>query len=199
MPAQLVLYTNPRSRGVIAQWMLEELGVPYRAETVEYGPAMKAPEYRAINPMGKVPALKHGDVVVTEAAAICAYLADAFPDAGLAPPPGQRGTYYRWLFFAAGPMDAAATNQAAGIDFPEEKRGMVGYGTMADVLDTVEAAVAGRAYVAGDAFSAADVMLGSALGWGMMFGTIEKRPAFEAYLAGFRSRPAWQRSMGKGG
>src|ERR1700684_3079697 len=104
MPAELVLYTHPMSRGRIARWMLEEVGQPYRTEIVEYGPAMKGPEYRAINPMGKVPAVKHGDAVVTGCAAICAFLADAFPEAGLAPPPGQRADYYRWLFFGAGPV-----------------------------------------------------------------------------------------------
>src|SRR5271170_4286620 len=102
MPAELVLYTHPMSRGRIARWMLEEVGQPYRAEIVEYGPAMKGADYRAVNPMGKVPALKHGQAIVTECAAICAYLADAFPEAGLAPPPAKRAAYYRWLFFAAG-------------------------------------------------------------------------------------------------
>ena len=104
MADELVLYTNPMSRGRIARWMLEEVGQPYKAEILEYA-SMKSPDYLAINPMGKVPAVRHGDTVVTEAAAICAYLADAFPEADLAPPPGSRlrGPYYRWLFFGAGP------------------------------------------------------------------------------------------------
>src|SRR5271156_6201945 len=121
MPAELILYTHPMSRGRIARWMLEEVGQPYRAEIVEFGPAMKGLDYRAINPMGKVPALRHGDTIVTEGAAICAYLADAFPEAGLAPPPGHRlrGPYYRWLFFAAGPAEGAATNKAMGFVGPE--------------------------------------------------------------------------------
>jgi len=114
MAKELALYTNPLSRGSIAHWMLEEVGAPYRMEIVAYGDAMKAPAYRALNPMGKVPTLTHGDVVVTEAAAICAYLADAFPEAGLAPPLGERGPYYRWLFFGAGLVEAAAGNQACG-------------------------------------------------------------------------------------
>ena len=113
MPAELVLYTNPMSRGRIARWMLEEVGQPYRAEIVEFGPAMKGPDYRGVNPMGKVPALRHGDAIVTEGAAICAYLADAFPQANLAPPPGERAAYYRWMFFGAGPVEAATTNKAA--------------------------------------------------------------------------------------
>src|SRR5215468_4911771 len=112
MSDELVFYTHPHSRGRLTRWMLEEVGQPYRTEVLGYGTSMKAPAYRAINPMGKVPALRHGDVVVTENAAICAYLADAFPDAKLAPPPGdkRRGPYFRWLFFAAGPLEAAITD-----------------------------------------------------------------------------------------
>jgi glutathione S-transferase len=108
MAQELVFYTNPMSRGRIVRWMLEEVGVPYRTEILAYGPAMKAESYRRINPMGKVPAIVHGETVVTECAAICAYLADAFPAAGLAPPLAERGAYYRWLFFAAGPAEAAS-------------------------------------------------------------------------------------------
>src|SRR5882757_3467076 len=131
MPDELVFYTNPMSRGRIARWMLEEIGAPYRTEILDYGTTMKAPAYLAINPMGKVPAIKHGDTVVTESAAICAYLADAFPDAGLAPPAGSRlrGTYYRWLFFAAGPVEAAVTNKALKVEVSDEQRAFVGYGS----------------------------------------------------------------------
>ena len=128
MSDELVFYTNPMSRGRIVRWMLEEVGQPYRTELLDYGTTIKAPEYLAINPMGKVPALRHGDAVVTECAAICCYLADAFPDAGLAPPPGDRlrGPYYRWMFFAAGPLEAAATNKAFGFEVPAERKAMVG-------------------------------------------------------------------------
>ena len=97
MADELVFYTNPMSRGRIVRWMLEEVGVPYRTEILDYGTTMKQPDYLAINPMGKVPSLRHSAVVVTECAAICAYLADAFPGAQLAPPPRVRGAYYRWL------------------------------------------------------------------------------------------------------
>ena len=194
MTDELVFYTNPMSRGRIARWMLEEVGRPYRTEILAFGPQMKAPAYRAINPMGNVPAIRHGDVVVSECAAICAYLADAFPEAGLAPPPGsrQRGPYYRWLFFAAGPVEAAATNAALKVDaaVPEERRGTLGYGRMEDVLDMLEHAVGECDYLAGDRFTAADIYLGSQIGWGMRFGTIEKRPAFEAYWARIAGRPA---------
>jgi glutathione S-transferase len=189
---ELVFYTNPMSRGRIVRWMLEEIGRPYRTELLEYGTTMKAPEYLAINPMGKVPALRHGDTVVTECAAICCYLADAFPEAGLAPPPRDRlrGPYYRWLFFAAGPVEAAVTNKASGLEVPAERRAMAGYGSLADVVSALEAAVNGREYLVGDRFSAADVYVGSHLGWGMHFGTIAKRPAFERYFERLSARPA---------
>ena len=155
MTADIVLYTNPRSRGAVARWMLEETGLPCRAVILPFGPAMKTPEDRAINPMGKVPALVIGDQVVTEAAAICARLADLVPEAGLAPPPGQRGAYYRWLMFGAGPLEAAVTNKAVGWDVPVDKREMFGYGHCDAVVDTLEAAVTATPYFAGEAFSAA--------------------------------------------
>ena len=199
MSDELVLYTNPMSRGRIARWMLEEVGKPYKVEVVDYGAPMKAPAYLAVNPMGKVPALKHGDTVVTEAAAICAYLADAFPETGLAPPSGSRlrGSYYRWLFLAAGPLEAAASNKALGFVVPPERQMMIGYGSMQAVLDTVEGAVQGREYLVGTSFTAADLYLGAHLGWGMQFGTIEKRPAFEAYSSRHLARPAAKRANEK--
>jgi glutathione S-transferase len=176
--------------------MLEEIGRPYRAEVLEYGPAMKSPDFLAVNPMGKVPALRHGDVVVTEAAAICAYLADAFPEAGLAPAPGDRlrGPYYRWLFFGAGPVEAAVTNKAMNFVVPEGKHAMAGYGSLAAVTDALEGALARGDYLVGDRFSAADLYVGSQLGWGMMFGTLDKRPVFERYWDRLSARPAAQRA-----
>jgi glutathione S-transferase len=155
---------------------------------------MKSPAYLAINPMGKVPAITHGDTVVTECAAICAYLADAFPDAGLAPPLKARGDYYRWLFFAAGPLEAAASNRALGFQVPDGKDRMIGYGTYGAVIDTLERAVTDKVFIAGDKFSAADVYVGSHLAWGMQFGTIEKRKAFEDYWARLSERPAHRRA-----
>ncbi len=190
MTDTLHFYTNPMSRGRIARWMLEEVGVPYETHLLDYSTTMKAPEYLAINPMGKVPAIKHGRTVVTECAAICAYLADAFPQAGLAPAVEARGDYYRWLFFAAGPVEAAVTNQSLGVVVPAEKRGMAGYGSFEDTINALEQAVTGKRYLAGDAFSAADVYVGSQIGWGMMFGSIDKRQAFETYVGGLMSRPA---------
>jgi glutathione S-transferase len=172
--------------------MLEEIGQPYRTELLDYGTTMKAPAYLAINPMGKVPAITHGDTVVTECSAICAYLADAFPDAGLAPPTGdrRRGPYYRWLFFAAGPVEAAITNKALNLVVPEGRERTVGYGRFADVMNTLKDAVAHDDYLVGSSFTAADVYLGSQIGFGLMFGTIEKRPAFERYWARISARPA---------
>jgi glutathione S-transferase len=196
MADELILYTNPMSRGRIARWMLEETGQPYKIEVLDYASSMKAPAYRATNPMGKVPALRHGDAVVTETAAICAYLADTFPQAGLAPPPGHklRAPYYRWLFFAAGPVEAAVSNKALGFIVPPERERMMGYGSFALVMSTLEAAVSRDNFLVGGSFTAADLYVGSALGFGMMFGTIEKRPAFEQYWQRVSSRPACRRA-----
>jgi glutathione S-transferase len=192
MSDELVFYTNPQSRGRTARWMLEEVGAPYRTELLDYGTTMKGPDYLAINPMGKVPALRHGTTVVTEVAAICAYLADAFPACRLAPPANDRlrAPYYRWLFFAAGPLEAAWTNQALGFVVPPERERMAGYGNFSAVLNTLERAVAGRTYVVGDSFTAADLYVGSMLGFGMQFGMIEKRPALTDYALPLLQRPA---------
>ena len=196
MADELIFYTNPRSRGRIVRWMLEEIGQPYRTEVLDYGTTMKAPAYLAINPMGKVPALRHGDVVVTEAAAICAYLADAFPQVGLAPPHGDRlrGPYYRWLFFAAGPVEAAVSNKAFGFVVPPEREGTIGYGSFQRVMDTLEQAVSAGNYLVGDKFTAADVYAGSQIGFGLMFKTFEPRPAFQHYWQRITVRPAYARA-----
>ncbi|HEX9932890.1 MAG TPA: glutathione S-transferase family protein [Allosphingosinicella sp.] len=192
MSETLTFYTNPMSRGRIVRWMLEEVGEPYETTVLDYGTTMKAPEYLAVNPMGKVPAIRHGETVVTEAAAICAYLADMFPDKGLAPPSGnpRRGNYYRWLFFAAGPLEAAVTGKALGLLAPPDKAGMAGYGTFEDVMNAIEQAVKDCEYLCGNHFSAADLYLGAQLGWGMMFGTIDRREAFADYVGRLNARPA---------
>jgi len=169
----LVFYTNPRSRGRIVRWMLEEVGAPYETEILEFGTTMKAPEYLAINPMGKVPAIRHGNAVVTESAAICAYLADAYPDAGLAPSLSDRASYYRWLFFAAGPLESAITNRSLGFEVPQDREMTAGYGNLTNALNALESAIAGSPYVAGQTFSAADVYVGSQISWGLAFGTID--------------------------
>ncbi len=187
----LVFYTNPMSRGQIVRWMLEETGAPYRPVLLDYQSGMKAPAYLAINPMGKVPAIVHNGHVVTECAAICAYLADAFPQAGLAPAPADRADYYRWLFFAAGPLEGAVIDRVLKVDISEAQQRMVGYGSYERTIDVLAQAVSRHPYVAGDSFSAADVYVGSALLWGMQFGTIPKRAEFEAYAAKLSARPAY--------
>ncbi len=198
MNKDLIFYTNPQSRGRIVRWMLEETGASYHTELVEYGPEMKSPAYRAINPMGKVPALVAGDTVITECAAICAWLADAYPDAGLAPPPADRGAYYRWLFFAAGPVEQAVMARFMGLE-PDEKQQMtLGFGNYGEVMDTldsaIEAALASNGYLAGERFTAVDVYVGSHVGWGLQFGTIDKRPAFETYWARVSDRDAYRQA-----
>lgn len=192
---ELTLYTHPMSRGRIIRWMLEEIGTPYKSELIGYGDTMKSKAYRAINPMGKVPAITYGDTVVTECAAICAYLADTFPDAGLAPPIRQRGDYYRWLFFAAGPVEMAVAIRSMGFDIPADKLPMAGCGRFEDVMDTLEQAIARGPFIAGDAFSAADVYVGSHIAFGLRFGTIPPRPGLADYVERLQARPAFQQAQ----
>jgi glutathione S-transferase len=195
--SDLVFYTNPMSRGRIIRWMLEEVGQPYETRILNWETAdAKSPDYLAVNPMGKVPAIVHGGVVVTECAAICAYLADAFPDTGLAPPSGSplRGPYYRWLFFGAGPIEQAVGLKMLGVEPAADQHRSLGFGCMDDVLDTLEGAVKDRTYIVGDSFTAADLYLAAHLSWGMNFGSIERRPAFATYVAHHLERPAAKRA-----
>ena len=194
MSTDLVFYTNPMSRGRVVRWMLEEVGAPYETKVLDYASSMKAPEYLAINPMGKVPAIVHKGRTVTETAAICAYLADAFPDAELAPALEDRADYYRWLFFTAGPVEAAFSNKAAGFIPDADKQRMFGYGNFDLALDTLENAVNGKEFIAGNRFSAADVYVGSMLAFMMGFKLLEPRPAFSAYVERLELRPAWKRA-----
>lgn len=192
---QLTFYTNPMSRGRIARWMLEESGAEYETVVLEWGGSIKSEEYLAINPMGKVPAIKHGEVVVTEAAAICAYLASAFPEAGLAPNEAERGAYYRWLFFAAGPLEAALTNKTFGWIAQGEQTSMVGYGSVELVLDAIAQHLKLNDYVAGNRFTAADVYVSSQLAWGMRgMETIEPREVYERYVERTHAREACVRA-----
>ncbi|MEY4500114.1 MAG: hypothetical protein RIS52_4 [Pseudomonadota bacterium] len=194
MTSQLTFYTNPQSRGGIVRWMLEEIGVPYEQVLLEYGTTMKAADYLAINPMGKVPALTHGDAVITETAAICAYLADAFPEKGLAPPPADRGDYYRWLFFSAGPIEAAFSNKSMGWEASPERQGMLGYANFETAVSTLQSAITGKAFVAGGVFSAADVYVASMIDFLLMFGQLESNPVINAYLGPLRERTAYKRA-----
>lgn len=198
--SELVFHTNPMSRGRIVRWLLEELGVEYRTVVQEYGKSMKSPEYLAINPMGKVPAIEHRGVVVTEAAAICTYLADAFPEAGLAPAPGDplRGPYLRWMFFAAGPVEAAVSAKSLGQLPPPEKTAYVGYGSFEQAIDVLEQAAASASpWLLGDRFSAADVYVGSQVDFGLAFKSIPERPAFTAWAERLRGREAYKRARAK--
>lgn len=190
----VIFYTNPMSRGQIARWALEEAGVAYEQRLMGYGTSMKDADYLAINPMGKVPAIVHDGQVVTECAAICAYLAEAFPEAGLAPTPAERANYYRWLFFAAGPVEQAVVARSMGWDVPPEKQGMAGFGTFDLTIDTLTGHLASHAYVCGDRFTAADIYVGSQVLWGLDFKSIPTRPELEAYADRLRPRPAYQKA-----
>ena len=196
MSDNIKFYYNPMSRAAMVHWALEELGAPYERALIRFDRGEhKAPEFLALNPMGKLPTIVHRGVVVTETAAVIAYLADAFPDAQLAPALDDpaRGTYLRWLFFAAGCLEPAVIDRAFKRP-PVERKGSLGYGSYEETLDALEAALTPGPWLLGESFSAADVYVGGQLGWGLQFGTIEARPAFEAYVDRCNARPAKQRA-----
>lgn len=197
MAADLTLYTHPMSRGRIARWMLEETGAAYNAVNLDYASTMKERPFLSVNPMAKVPAIVHRDRVVTECAAICAYLADVFPAAGLAPTDDERADYYRWLFFAAGPVEAAITDRAMNVAPTEGQQRMAGYGSYDRMVDVLEGAVTAHAYVAGDRFTAADVYLGAQVIWGLQFGTLPTRDGFTDYAGRLTARDAYRRAAVK--
>ncbi len=198
--ADIIFYHNPMSRGQIARWALEEAGADYEQVLLDYGTSMKDAAYLKFNPMGKVPCIVHqtdaGEQVVTEAAAICAYLADAYPAANLAPTDAERADYYRWLFYAAGPVEQAVSARSMGWAATDpQKQGMLGFGCYDQVMDTLDGVIGdGRTYICGDRFTMADVYFGSHIDWGLMFGSIDKRPSFEAYAARLKERPAYQKA-----
>ena len=190
----LTYYTNPQSRGQIPHWMLEEVGQPYETEVVGYE-TMSDAAYRAVNPMAKVPALVDDGKVITECAAIVAYLAERFPEAGLAPTADERADYYRWLFFAAGPVEQAVVSKSMGWTIDDPGRGrMLGFGDFDRPLKVLSDHLDGRDYVCGARFTAADVYVGSQVDWGLTFGSIAATPPFEAYAARLRERPAYKRN-----
>ena len=189
----LKFYTNPQSRGQIVRWMLEEVGQPYDTEILTYGGTLKSDAYRAINPMQKIPAIVHNGKAVTEVAAICLYLADAFPDVGLAPHLADRADYYRWTLFASGPIEQAFTNKSMGWEPAADKQATAGYGSFERAVDTLEHAVTGKRFIANDKFSAADVVIGSQIGFMLMFGLLDPRPAFTNYIASVTDRDAYRR------
>ena len=176
------------SLGRIVRWALEEAGAGYETVVMECSGSMKEPEYLAINPMGKVAAIRHDGQVVTEAAAICTCLAEAFPDAGLAPTSEEHAAYYRWLFFAAGPLEYATSTKALGQDSDDR------FGTYDDTIDTAEGVLSQGDYVCGGRFTMVDVYFGSHIEWGLGFGTIPKRLAFEAYVGRICDRDAYKRA-----
>ncbi len=192
----LILYHFAPSRSMIARWMLEEIGQPYELHLLDYRKGEnQEPAYLAINPMGKVPALVHKGVAITEAAAICCYLADEFPAAGLNVPIGdpRRGPYLKWLFFGPSCLEPAVIDSKHGRT--DAKPEQLGWGTAERVLDVVAQAVAPGPYILGDQFTAADVVIGSGLRWGMWSNAIPERPEFTAYVARLGERPAQLRSM----
>ena len=190
----LTFYTNPQSRGATVRWMLEEIGEPYDTHILDYGTTMKAEPYLSINPMGKVPAIVHDGKVVTEVAAICCYLADAFPQAGLAPEPSDRADYYRWIFFMSGPVEAAFSNKAAGFEPAPERQMMFGYGTYDTAIANLERALTGCNYIAAGRFTAADLFVGAMVGFMLQFNLLEPRPVFTDYAARVTDRPAYRRA-----
>ena len=192
MTDTLTFYTHPMSRGRVARWMLEETGLPYDTVLLEYGTTMKAPEFRAINPMGKVPALRHGDAVVTENAAIALYLGDLVPDKRLAPAPGsaERAAYYRWISFMGPLEELMMAKQTGTLADPMT----AGYGTEADVVDTLEHAIGDRDFLAGDRFSMADLLVSAYIGWYIQFKLLEPRENFTRFVELHRQRPANRRA-----
>jgi|TARA_R110000772_G_scaffold18400_36_gene51942 glutathione S-transferase len=188
----LKFYTNPMSRGQIARWALHEAGADYDQVLLEYDSTMKAAAYLAVNPMGKVPAIDHDGKIVTEGAAICAYLADAFPDAGLAPTADERADYYRWLFFAAGPLESAITNRSMGFEVEPDKEKTVGYGNYDQVVEALDSKFQIDDYVCGARFTMADVYVGAQLIWGTQFGTLPGRDSFLAYAKRLTDRDAYK-------
>lgn len=189
--ADLIFYTNPQSRGRIVRWMLEEVGQPYDTEIVQYD-QLKSERYLAVNPMGKVPAIKHHGHIVTECAAICAYLADVFPEAMLGPRANEKADYYRWFFYAAGPAEAAISNRAAGWEVPGDKERMFGYGNTDKVIAVLDELLSLRDYVCGDRFTAADVYLGSQIMFPLQFGMLPERESFLRYRDRLQARPAYK-------
>jgi glutathione S-transferase len=195
----ITLYHSAPSRSMVARWMLEEVGEPYELHVLNLQKGeQKRPEYLAVNPMGKVPALVHDDVVVTEVAAICCYLADAFPKAGLTVPidDRKRGTYLRWLFFGPGCLEAAIMDRM--LKREAGNPGSLGYGDFETTMNVVAKAVSANPYIVGDRFTAADVVVGSSILWGMdLVKVVPERREFRAYVQRLTQRPASQRAFAK--
>ncbi|RST31840.1 glutathione S-transferase family protein [Sphingomonas ginkgonis] len=193
--AELIFYTNPQSRGQTVRWMLEEVGAPYDVQYLDYATSLKAEPYLSVNPMGKIPAIRHGDKVVTEVAAICCYLADAFPAANLAPAPENRAAYYRYIFFASGPIEAAFSNKAAGWAPSEQLQRMFGYGNFDLATGVLEKLLTGRDYISENRFTAADLFVGAMVNFMLRFKLLEPTPVFTDYIARVTDREAYRRAV----
>ena len=191
--ADLIFYTNPQSRGRLVRWILEEVGQPYETEIIQYD-QLKTDHYLAVNPMGKIPAIKHREHVVTECSAICTYLADVFPQAMLGPKADEKADYYRWLFYAAGPVEAAVSNQAMGWVPPPERERMLGYGNFDRVISVLDGWFSARDFVCGNRFTAADVYVGSQIMFPLQFKMLPERDSFLKYRDRLRQRAAYQRA-----
>jgi glutathione S-transferase len=195
---QLTLFHASPSRSSIVHWMLEELGEPYKLEVLNLRAGdQRKPAYLAINPMGKVPTLKDGDVVVSEVAAICCYLADAYPKARLAPPIGdkRRGDYLKWLFYGPSCLEPAMIDKA--LNRPPAPRTTAGWADYDTVIEVLRSAVGAREYLLGEQFTAADIVIGSGLRWGMLFKMFPELPEFVTYVDRLKARPAMQRQLAK--
>jgi len=199
MSAQkLVHYHAPNTRSATIRWLFEELGVPHELKVLNMKKGEhKSPEFLAINPMGKVPTIVHGDTPVTEAAAIALYLADLFPEAGLAPKVGDpaRGTYLRWIVFNQAAVEPACMDLALKRD--PGPAASLGYGSYDATIEALAGALAKGPYILGDRFSAADVVVGSGVNWLLKFKLLPERPEFTSYAERMRSRPAFIRAVGK--
>lgn len=212
----ITFYTNPNSRGRIVRWMLEEIGCPYETVVLDYerasegdpwgGAALERPDstdvkrskfFSEVNPIGKIPAIVHNGRVISESAAICVYLAETFPEALLAPTPEERADYYRWMFFAAGPVEQAVTNFRADFTPTTSQEFFLGYGSYERTVEQLEWATSAHPYIAGDRFTAADVYVGSHVGWGLGLQTLPYRQAFIDYAQKLTMRPAYQRAVAK--
>ena len=187
----LKLYSNAQSRGLVIEWLLIELGAEFEKIELAYHTEMKSESYLKINPFGKVPTLVDGDVVIYEMPAICAYLADKFFDQGLAPAldDPKRGLYFRWLFFAAGPWDAATTDRALKVEITDEQKMHIGYGNFQDTYTAlIQGLEQAQPYLCGEQFTVADVFVGSMLFWQLKMAELESHPAIEKYLNSIKSR-----------
>jgi glutathione S-transferase len=195
VPLMIQLYWSPRSRSITCLWLLEETGLPYERVLTDIATgAQKAPEFLKINPMGKVPGLKDGEVALGETSAICVYIADRYPETKLAPALNdpKRGRFLQWLFFLPSSIEPALVQIFTKIEMPPAS---AAWGTAAQVFDVLDAELQKGPWILGENFSAADVAIGSGLNYAVrLFKMVPSRPSFDAYIARCAARPAFQRA-----